>query len=58
MNSLKDHPLMDERPDMLEPEDWVDLCELILAFESLSRGPRRQRLDREAPYPVDEWGAL
>ena len=22
MNSLKDHPLMDERPDMLEPEDW------------------------------------
>ena len=34
MNSLKDHPLMDERPDMLEPEDWVDLCELILAFES------------------------
>ena len=34
MNSLKDHPLMDERPDMLEPEDWVDLCELILTFES------------------------
>ncbi len=34
MNALKEHPLMDERPDMLEPEDWVLLCELILAFES------------------------
>ena len=34
MNSLKEHPMMDERPDMLEPEDWVELCELILAFES------------------------
>lgn len=34
MNYLKDHPFMDERPDMLEPEDWVELCELILAFES------------------------
>ena len=33
MNALKEHPLMDERPDMLEPEDWVELCELILAFE-------------------------
>ena len=34
IQTLKEHPLMDERPDMLEPEDWVELCELIMAFES------------------------
>ncbi|MEE2759124.1 MAG: 16S rRNA (adenine(1518)-N(6)/adenine(1519)-N(6))-dimethyltransferase RsmA [Candidatus Thermoplasmatota archaeon] len=32
MSSLKGHPFMDERPDMLEPEDWVQLCQLILEF--------------------------
>ena len=35
MNSLEDHPLMDERPDMLVSlKIVVDLCEPILAFES------------------------
>ncbi|MBJ84448.1 MAG: ribosomal RNA small subunit methyltransferase A [Euryarchaeota archaeon] len=34
MEALKEHPFMDERPDMLEPEDWVELCQLILAFDS------------------------
>ena len=34
MNALKEHPLMDERPDMLEPEEWVELCEQISAIES------------------------
>lgn len=32
MASLSDHPCMDERPEDLEPEDWVDLCGRILAF--------------------------
>jgi 16S rRNA (adenine1518-N6/adenine1519-N6)-dimethyltransferase len=31
--SLQDHPLFDERPDMLEPEEWVSLCEKISSFE-------------------------
>jgi len=26
--------LMDERPDMLEPEEWVELCDLISTIES------------------------
>ena len=34
IRSLQDHPLMEERPDMLEPEDWLDICTLISAFEA------------------------
>lgn len=34
IQSLLDHPLMEERPDMLEPEDWLDLCTQISSFES------------------------
>ena len=30
---LRAHPLMDERPDMLEPEDWLVLCAQITSFE-------------------------
>lgn len=33
VDSLRNHPLMDERPDMLEPEDWLVLCTEISAFE-------------------------
>ena len=33
IQSLQDHPLMDERPDMLEPEDWLRLCTQISSFE-------------------------
>lgn len=33
IRSLENHPLMEERPDMLEPEDWLDICTLISAFE-------------------------
>ena len=33
IQSLLDHPLMEERPDMLEPEDWLDLCTQISSFE-------------------------
>jgi 16S rRNA (adenine1518-N6/adenine1519-N6)-dimethyltransferase len=33
INSLQPHPLMDERPDMLEPEDWLALCAQISSFE-------------------------
>ena len=33
INSLQSHPLMDERPDMLEPEDWLILCTQISSFE-------------------------
>ena len=33
IQSLLDHPLMEERPDMLEPEDWLDLCIQISSFE-------------------------
>ena len=33
IQSLLDHPLMEERPDMLEPEDWLDLCSQISSFE-------------------------
>ena len=29
MNHLRDDPLMDERPEDLEPEDWVALCTSI-----------------------------
>jgi 16S rRNA (adenine1518-N6/adenine1519-N6)-dimethyltransferase len=32
--SLQEHPLMDERPDMLEPEEWLDICALISMFEA------------------------
>ena len=31
IRSLQEHPLMDERPDMLEPEDWLEICTLISA---------------------------
>ena len=31
---LQEHPLMDERPDMLEPEEWLDICTLISMFEA------------------------
>jgi len=31
--SLQDHPLMEERPDMLEPEDWLILCTQITSSE-------------------------
>ncbi len=34
IQSLHEHPLMDERPDMLEPEDWLELCDLISTFEA------------------------
>ena len=34
IQSLQAHPLMDERPDMLEPEDWLELCSLISMFEA------------------------
>ena len=34
IDSLLNHPLMEERPDVLEPEDWVDLCTQISSFES------------------------
>ena len=34
IQSLQTHPLMDERPDMLEPEDWLELCTLISMFEA------------------------
>ena len=33
IQSLLDHPLMEERPDMLEPEDWLNLCTQISSFE-------------------------
>ena len=33
IQSLLDHPLMEERPDMLEPEDWLGLCTQISSFE-------------------------
>ena len=33
IQSLLDHPLMEERPDMLEPEDWLDICTQISSFE-------------------------
>lgn len=33
IQSLLDHPLMEERPDMLEPKDWLDLCTQISSFE-------------------------
>ena len=33
IHSLLNHPLMEERPDMLEPEDWLDLCTKISSFE-------------------------
>lgn len=33
IRSLQEHPLMDERPDMIEPEEWLDICTLISAFE-------------------------
>ncbi|MDG1525434.1 MAG: 16S rRNA (adenine(1518)-N(6)/adenine(1519)-N(6))-dimethyltransferase RsmA [Candidatus Thalassarchaeaceae archaeon] len=33
IRSLQEHPLMDERPDMLEPEDWLEICTLISMFE-------------------------
>ena len=33
IHSLQTHPLMDERPDMLEPEDWLVLCTQITSFE-------------------------
>ena len=32
--SLQAHPLMEERPDMLEPEDWLIICAQITSFES------------------------
>ncbi|MDP6899835.1 MAG: 16S rRNA (adenine(1518)-N(6)/adenine(1519)-N(6))-dimethyltransferase RsmA [Candidatus Thalassarchaeaceae archaeon] len=31
---IHDHPLMELRPEMLEPTDWVSLCEDISAVES------------------------
>jgi len=34
IHSLQDHTLMDERPDMLEPEDWLILCAQITSFET------------------------
>ena len=34
IQSLLDHPLMEERPDMLEPEDWLILCTQITSFET------------------------
>ena len=34
IDSLLNHPLMEERPDMLEPEDWLDLCTQISSFEA------------------------
>ena len=34
IHSLLNHPLMEERPDMLEPEDWLDLCTKISSFEA------------------------
>ena len=34
IQSLHEHPLMDERPDMLKPEDWLELCDLISMFEA------------------------
>lgn len=34
IRSLQEHPLMDERPDMLEPEEWLDICTLISMFEA------------------------
>ncbi len=34
IRTLVAHPLMEERPDMLEPEDWLDICTLISAFEA------------------------
>ena len=33
IQSLRTHPLMEERPDMLEPEDWLQLCTDISSFE-------------------------
>ena len=33
IHSLQAHSLMDERPDMLEPEDWLVLCDQITSFE-------------------------
>ena len=33
IRSLQEHPLMDERPDMLEPEEWLVLCAQISEFE-------------------------
>ena len=33
IQSLQKHPLMDERPDVLEPEDWLTLCTQITSFE-------------------------
>ena len=32
MSSIQQHPLLEERPDMLEPEDWVEICTLISEF--------------------------
>ena len=34
IHSLQTHPLMEERPDMLEPEDWLILCTQITSFET------------------------
>lgn len=34
IHSLQTHPLMEERPDMLEPEDWLILCAQITSFET------------------------
>ena len=33
LTALREHPLMDERPEMLEATDWIDLCEAISGFE-------------------------
>jgi len=33
IQSLRTHSLMEERPDMLEPEDWLQLCTDISSFE-------------------------
>ena len=32
ISSIQQHPLLEERPDMLEPEDWVEICTLISEF--------------------------
>jgi len=34
IHSLQEHPLMEERPDMLEPEDWLEICTLISTCEA------------------------
>tara|TARA_B100001996_G_scaffold178411_1_gene136231 strand:- start:3217 stop:4086 length:870 start_codon:yes stop_codon:yes gene_type:complete len=34
IGSLRDEEIMEERPDMLDPEDWLNICEQISMFES------------------------